>query len=74
MFFTREELEGVPENVLSGLDRGTRELKGKLKVELAKTDIGLLMRFALPPETRKEILTRQIYKVETFAVCSCDGR
>jgi metallopeptidase MepB len=68
IWFTPEELAGVPEDVLIGLDRGTGELEGKLKVTLKQTDIDPLMQFAVSSETRRETFIRSINKVHILPV------
>lgn len=55
VWFTKEELEGVSEDVLGGLERGSGENEGKLKLSFQYPDYYPGMKFALDSETRKRI-------------------
>lgn len=64
MWFTRDELQGVPEDVLNGLECGTGEFEGKLSVTFKDPDYGPLMQFARSSETREKA-----FKQRENAVC-----
>lgn len=54
IWFTPEQLAGVPEDVLSGLKRGE---DGKLWLTFKYPDLFPAMKYATSPETRRQILT-----------------
>ncbi|KAI1081775.1 Metalloprotease [Whalleya microplaca] len=55
VWFTKEELDGVPEDVISGLKEGTEENQGKVKVSFKYPDLFPTLKFAKNPETRKKL-------------------
>ncbi|KAI1379488.1 Metalloprotease [Hypoxylon crocopeplum] len=55
LWFTREELDGVPGDVLDGLEKGTEENEGKLKLSFKYPDLFPTLKFAKNPETRKKV-------------------
>ena len=57
IWFTPEELTGVPEDVLSGLSKGDpdSENKGKLRLTFKYPDLFPTMKYAVNPETRKKV-------------------
>ncbi|KAI2602237.1 Metalloprotease [Hypoxylon sp. NC1633] len=55
LWFTREELDGVPDDVVDGLEKGTGENDGKLKLSFKYPDLFPALKFAKNPETRKKI-------------------
>jgi metallopeptidase MepB len=55
IWFTREELKGVPEDVLNGLKNGEGENSGKLFLTFKYPDLFPTMKYAVSPETRKKV-------------------
>ncbi|EKD15436.1 peptidase family M3 [Drepanopeziza brunnea f. sp. 'multigermtubi' MB_m1] len=55
IWFTREELEGVPEDVLVGFEKGTGENEGKLRFTFKYPDLFPTLKFALDAKTRQKI-------------------
>jgi len=57
IWFTPEELEGVPEDVVSGLKRGEAgsENEGKLFLTYKYTDLFPTLKYAVSAETRKRV-------------------
>ncbi|CAG8971005.1 hypothetical protein HYALB_00007675 [Hymenoscyphus albidus] len=55
LWFTKEELEGVPEDVLSGLHKGEGENEGKLKLSFKYPDLFPTLKFAVNADTRKKV-------------------
>ncbi|GES64018.1 metallopeptidase MepB [Aspergillus terreus] len=56
LWFTPAELEGVPEDVLSGLKKGEGENEGKLWLTFKYPDLFPTMKYAKNPETRKKVM------------------
>ena len=56
IWFTPEELEGVPADVLSGLAKGEGENAGKLKLTFKYPDLLPAQKYAKNPATRKKVL------------------
>lgn len=67
IWLTRAELAGVPEDALSGLETGTGNLDGKLKVHLNGMQARWMLTVASSPATRQNIY------LETRRVVSQDG-
>ncbi|KAI1450493.1 Metalloprotease [Annulohypoxylon stygium] len=55
IWFTKEELDGVPDDVIDGLEKGTGENEGKLKLSFKYPDLFPTLKFAKNPETRKKV-------------------
>ncbi|EMR64161.1 putative metallopeptidase protein [Eutypa lata UCREL1] len=55
LWFAKEELDGVPEDVLDGLEKGTGENEGKVKLSFKYPDLFPTLKFAKNPETRKKV-------------------
>ncbi|KAI1497240.1 peptidase family M3 [Biscogniauxia marginata] len=55
LWFTKEELDGVPEDVVEGLEKGTGENEGKVKLSFKYPDLFPTLKFAKNPETRKKL-------------------
>jgi metallopeptidase MepB len=53
IWFFPQELEGVPEDVLSGLEKGGEENKGMLRLTFQYPDLLTTLRYAKNSETRK---------------------
>lgn len=56
IWFTPEQLNGVPEDVLSGLKRGEGENAGKLWLTFKYPDLFPAMKYATNPETRRQVM------------------
>lgn len=55
LWFTREQLDGVPEDVLSGLKKGEGENEGKIWMTFKYPDLFPTMKYAKNPEVRKKL-------------------
>ncbi|KAI1639094.1 peptidase family M3 [Biscogniauxia mediterranea] len=55
LWFTKEELDGVPDDVVDGLEKGTGDNEGKVKLSFKYPDLFPALKFAKNPETRKKI-------------------
>ncbi|KAK1755575.1 peptidase family M3-domain-containing protein [Echria macrotheca] len=55
IWFTKEELDGVPGDVLDGLEKGTGENEGKLRLSFKYPDLFPTLKFAKNPDTRKKL-------------------
>ncbi|KAH6666274.1 putative Saccharolysin [Halenospora varia] len=55
IWFTRKELEGVPEDTLDTFEKGTGDNEGKLRFSFKYPDLFPTLKFALDPETRKKV-------------------
>ncbi|KAL1857645.1 hypothetical protein VTK73DRAFT_7985 [Phialemonium thermophilum] len=55
IWFTPDELDGVPQDVLDGLEKGTGENEGKLKLSFKYPDLFPTLKFAKNPETRRKV-------------------
>jgi metallopeptidase MepB len=55
LWFTLEELEGVPQDVIDGFEKGTAENADKFKMTFKYTDRLPVMRYAKNIETRKQV-------------------
>lgn len=53
IWFTLEQLKGVPEDVLAGLKKGEGENEGKLWLTFKYPDLFPTMKYAVDPETRR---------------------
>lgn len=56
IWFTSEELAGVPDDVLSGLKKGEGENAGKLWLTFKYPDLFPTMKYATNPETRRRLM------------------
>lgn len=63
IWFTREQLEGVPDDVVNSLEKGEGENEGKLKLSFKYPDLFPTLKFALNPETRREVFMKNENKV-----------
>jgi metallopeptidase MepB len=63
IWFTPDELDGVPKDVLDGLEKGTGENEGKLKLSFKYPDLFPTLKFAKNPETRKKLFIENENKV-----------
>ncbi|GAM37137.1 Prd1 homolog [Talaromyces pinophilus] len=55
IWFTPAELDGVPEDVLSGLEKGKGENEGKLRLTFKYPDLFPTLKYAKNAETRKRV-------------------
>ncbi|KAE9363181.1 putative Saccharolysin [Stipitochalara longipes BDJ] len=55
IWFTRKELEGVPEDVLETFEKGTGDNEGKLRFTFKYPDLFPTLKFALDSETRQKV-------------------
>jgi Zn-dependent oligopeptidase len=55
IWFTPKELEGVPDDVVSLLEKGEGENEGKVKLSFKYPDLFPTLKFALDPDTRRKV-------------------
>lgn len=55
LYFTREELDGVPTDLVDTWDKGSGENEGKLRVSFKYPDLFPTMKFAKNAETRRKV-------------------
>ncbi|KAH9908506.1 Metalloprotease [Xylariomycetidae sp. FL2044] len=63
LWFTKEELDGVPSDVVDGLEKGTGENEGKVKLSFKYPDLFPTLKFAKNPETRKKVFIANENKI-----------
>lgn len=63
LWFTKEELDGVPEDVIVGLKEGEGENAGKVKLSFKYPDLFPTLKFAKNPETRRKVFVSNENKV-----------
>jgi metallopeptidase MepB len=63
IWFSKAELAGVPDDVLQGLEKGTGDNEGKLRLTFKYPDLFPTLKFALNPETRKTVFISNENKV-----------
>lgn len=68
MWVTKEEMEGVPEDVVDGLEKGTGEHEGKIKLSFKYPDLFPTLKFALDSELRTKLFIENENKVSYFGV------
>jgi metallopeptidase MepB len=68
IWFSPDELDGLPHDVLEGLEKGTGHEAGKLRVTFKNTDYGPLMKFANRSETRMKVYIGRQNRVGFAAV------
>ena len=56
LWFTRQELDGVPEDVLAGLKKGEGENEGKLRLTFKYPDLFPAMKYAKNGDVRKQVM------------------
>lgn len=56
IWFTPEELDGVPNDVVSGLEKGEGENEGKVKLSFKYPDLFPTLKYATNAATRKKVL------------------
>jgi metallopeptidase MepB len=55
LWLTPKQLEGVPEDVTGGLEKGTGENEGKLKLSFKYPDLFPTLKFAVDADTRRQV-------------------
>jgi metallopeptidase MepB len=63
VWFTKEELAGVPDDVLQGLKSGSDENNGKLKVSFQHHELTMTLKFALNSDVRRKLIIGNQNKV-----------
>lgn len=63
LWFTEKELDGVPEDVVSGLEKGDGENAGKLKLSFKYPDLFPTMKYAKNAETRRKVFVENENKL-----------
>lgn len=63
LWFTKEELDGVPQDVLDTLEKGTGDNEGKLRLSFKYPDLFPTLKFAKNPETRRKVFIENENKV-----------
>ncbi|OAQ58339.1 metallopeptidase MepB [Pochonia chlamydosporia 170] len=56
LWLTPEELQGIPEDVVSNLDKGSGENEGKLRLTFKYPHLYPTLKYAINPETRKRLI------------------
>jgi metallopeptidase MepB len=55
LWFTKEELDGAPADVVDSLEKGTGEHEGQVKLSFKYPDLFPTLKFAKNPETRRKV-------------------
>lgn len=63
IWFTPEQLDGVPEDVLSGLTKGEGENEGQLRLSFKYPDLFPTLKYATNAETRKKVFIQNENKL-----------
>jgi metallopeptidase MepB len=63
IWFTKKELEGVPQDVLDGFEKGSGDNEGKLRFTFKYPDLFPTLKFALDSETRQKVFIENENKV-----------
>jgi metallopeptidase MepB len=63
LWFTKEDLDGVPQDVLDTLEKGTGENEGKIRLSFKYPDLFPTLKFAKNPETRRKVFIENENKV-----------
>jgi metallopeptidase MepB len=66
IWFTKKELEGVPEDVLETFEKGTGEHEGKLRFTFKYPDLFPTLKFALDSSIRQKVFVENENKVSTL--------
>lgn len=66
LWFAKEELDGVPQDVLDTLEKGTGENEGKLRLSFKYPDLFPTLKFAKNPETRRKVFVENENKVPFY--------
>jgi metallopeptidase MepB len=70
IWFTPEQLDGVPQDVLDTLEKGTGENEGKIRLSFKYPDLFPTLKFAKHPETRRKVFIDNENKVCSLAALS----
>jgi metallopeptidase MepB len=65
IWFTKEQLAGVPEDVLDGFEKGKAENEGKLRFTFKYPDLFPTLKFAVDPEVRRQVFVANENKVRS---------
>lgn len=65
IWFTRQQLDGVPEDVLDGLEKGQGENEGKVKLSFKYPDLFPTLKFAKNADVRQKVFVENENKVST---------
>jgi metallopeptidase MepB len=68
LWVTKEEIEGVLEDIVDWLKKGTKEHKGKIKLLFKYLDLFLILNFALNLDLRKKLFIKNKNKVSYIAL------
>lgn len=63
VWLTKKQLQGVPDDVLEGLAKGSGENEGKLKLSFKYPDLFPTLKFAADADTRKQVFIENENKV-----------
>ncbi|SPN98406.1 related to metalloproteinase [Cephalotrichum gorgonifer] len=63
IWFTPEQLEGVPKDVVDTFEKGEGENEGKLRLTFKYPDLVPTQKFAVNPETRREVFVQNENKI-----------
>lgn len=74
LWLTPEELQGVPEDVVSSLDKGSSENEGKLRLTFKYPHLLPTLKFAVNPDVRRRLLIADSNKVRIPAPCSTSAQ
>ena len=66
IWFTKKELEGVPDDVVEGFEKGTGQNEGKLKFTFKYPDLFPTLKFALDADVRKKVYIDNENKVSNL--------
>ncbi|KAK4152326.1 hypothetical protein C8A00DRAFT_44586 [Chaetomidium leptoderma] len=55
LWFAKEDLDGVPQDVLDTLEKGTGDNEGKIRLSFKYPDLFPTLKFAKNPETRRKV-------------------
>ncbi len=66
LWVTKEEIEGVQQDVADGFEKGTGEHEGKMKLSFKYPDLFPTLKFALDSELRKNLFIENENKVSRF--------
>ena len=68
IWLTKKELDGVPDDVVEGFEKGTGDNEGKLRFTFKYPDLFPTLKFALASEVRQKIFIENENKVCNWAV------
>lgn len=67
LWLTPKELQGIPKDVVSNLDKGSSENEGKLRLTFKYPQLYPTLKYATNPETRKRLIVANENKVRELA-------